>query len=61
MRLVLCRNHVAPYSGGPGARQSSSSLAERLNRLLPRRWRRTMPLDLPTHFSGGQAASHRDC
>ena len=57
----LRSNYVAPYSGSPSARRASASLAEQLRRWLPRRVRRSLPLDLPTHFSGPQAASHRDC
>ncbi|KAK9840627.1 hypothetical protein WJX81_005487 [Elliptochloris bilobata] len=48
----VTRNHVAPYSGSPSARRASANLADHLRRWLPRRMRRAMPLDLPTHFSG---------
>ena len=55
-------NHVATYSGeSPSARRVAAGVAERLRRWLPRRMRHGGSLDLPTHFSGGQASSHRDC
>lgn len=61
LACIVRSNYVAPYSGSPSARRASASLAEQLRRWLPRRVRRSLPLDLPTHFSGPHAASHRDC